>query len=85
MSSKICNVCATTAPGIPWKHINQPKMLVHSVYRFHVVFHMRIILHNLGISLPTEDGFSKVKNCYITSACMLYSICVDYGVNTEET
>ena len=45
-------------------------------------FHVRIILHHLGISLPHEDGFSKVKNSYIKSVC--YSICDDYGVNADE-
>ena len=29
---------------------------------------MQLILHELGISLPHEDGFSKVKNAYIQSA-----------------
>ena len=46
-------------------------------------FHVRLILHNLGVSLPHEDGFSKVKNAYIKSA--YYSICDDYGVNADET
>ena len=46
-------------------------------------FHVRLILHDLGISLPHEDGFSKVKNAYIQSA--YYSICDDYGVNLDET
>ena len=42
-----------------------------------------MILHDLGISLPHEDGFSKVKNAYIKSA--YYSIRDDYGVNPDET
>ena len=41
------------------------------------------VLHDLGISLPHQDGFSKAKSSYIKSAC--YSICDDYGVNAEET
>ena len=45
-------------------------------------FHVRLILHELGISLPQEDGFSKVKNAYIKSA--YYSICDDYGVDANE-
>ena len=36
----------------------------------------------LGIPLPHEGGFSKVKNAYINSA--YYSIRDDYGVNPEE-
>ena len=46
-------------------------------------FHVRLIMHNLGIPLPHEDGFSKVKNAYIKSA--YYSICDGYGVNADET
>ena len=37
----------------------------------------------LGISLPYEDGFCKVKNAYIKSAYC--SICDDYGVYANET
>ena len=40
------------------------------------------MLHHLGIPLPHEDGFSKVKNTYIR--CAYYIICDDYGVNTDE-
>ena len=45
--------------------------------------HVRIIFHHLGIPLPHEDGFIKVKNSYIKSAS--YSVCDDYRVNTDET
>ena len=56
---------------------------MRSVYRFHVYFHVQLILHELGISLPHEDGFSKVKNAYIKSGN--YSICGDYDVDADET
>ena len=74
---------ATSALGISWQHLNHPNLLVRSVYRFHVHFHVQLILHDLGTTLPYEDGFSKVKNGYIKSA--YYSICDDYGVNPNET
>ena len=74
--------CATSALGISWQHLNHPKLLVSAVYRFHVYFHIQLILHDLAISLPHEDGLSKVKNAYIKSA--YYSICDDYGVNLDE-
>ena len=45
--------------------------------------YVRLILHDLGISLPHEGGFSEVKNAYIKSA--YYSICDNYGVNADET
>ena len=46
-------------------------------------FHVRLILHNLGIFLPHEDGFSKAKNAYIKST--YYNICDNYGVDADET
>ena len=46
-------------------------------------FRVRLILHDLRIPLPHEDGFSKVKNGYTKSA--YYSICDDYGVDVDET
>ena len=58
-------------------------MLVRSVYRFHLYFHVQLILHELSISLPREDGISKVKNAYMSSG--YYSICDDYGVDANET
>ena len=75
--------CVTSALGISWQHLNHPNLLVRSGYRFHVYFHVRLILHELSIFLPHEDGFSKVKNAYIPSA--YYSICDDYGVDANET
>ena len=56
---------------------------MRAVYRFHVYFNIQLILHEFGISLPHEDGFSKVKNAYIESA--YYSVCDDYGVDADET
>ena len=75
--------CATSALGISWQHLNHQNLLVRSVHRFHVYFHVRLILHDLGAPLPYEDGFDKVENGYIKSA--YYSICDDYGVNANET
>ena len=46
-------------------------------------FHVQLILHELGIFLPHEDGSSKVKNNYIQSA--YYSIYDYYGVDADET
>ena len=73
----------TSALCISWQHLNHSHLLVRAVCRFHVYFHIQLILHELGISLPHEDGFSKVKNAYIQSA--YYSVCDDYGVDANET
>ena len=74
--------CVTSALGISWQHLNRPNLLVRAVCRFHVYFHIRLKLEELRISLPHEDGFSKVKNAYIKSA--YYSICDDYGVDANK-
>ena len=47
------------------------------------IFHAGIILHKLGISLPQEDGFIKVKDDYEDSA--YYSECDEYGVDPTES
>ena len=75
--------CVTSALGISWQHLNHPDLLLRSAYRFHVYFHILLILHELGISLPHQNGFSKVKNSYINSA--YYSLCDDCGVDLSET
>ena len=75
--------CDTGVLGISWQRLNHPKLFVRTVYRFHVYFHVQFMLHDLGIFLPHEDGFSKIKYSYIKSA--YYSICGDYGVNPDET
>ena len=67
---------ATSALGISWQHLNHPSLPVRAVYRFHVYFHVRFTLHKLRISLPHEDGFSKVKNDYENRA--YYSVCDAY-------
>ena len=74
---------ATSAIGISWQHLNYPNLIVWAVYRFHVYFHVRLILHELGIFLPHEDGFIKVKNDYEDS--VYYSVYDEYGVNPTET
>ena len=76
-------ICVTSALGISWQHLNHPNLLVPAVYRFHVYFHIRLILHELGISLPHEDGLTKVTNASIKSA--YYSTCDDYGTDLTET
>ena len=47
-----------SALSISWQHINHPNLLIRSVFIFHLYFHIQLILHELGISLPHEDGFS---------------------------
>ena len=58
------------------QHLNHPNLIVRSVYRIHVYFHVQIIIHHLGISLPHKDSFSKVKNSSTKNAYC--SICDGY-------
>ena len=74
---------ATSALGISWKHPSHTNLLVRDVYRFHMYFHIRLILHKLGISLPHEGDFSKVKNYFEDSA--YYRVCDEYGVDPTGT
>ena len=71
--------CVTSAVGISWQHLNHPNLLVRAVYRFYVYFHVQLILHELSISLPHEDGFSKVKNAYMKSVMTIALIRMKHG------
>ena len=56
---------------------------VHLVFPGNTSIIETLVLHDLGISLPHEDGFSKVKNSYIKSD--YYNVCDDYGIKPDET
>ena len=53
--------CVTSAPGISWQQLYLANLLVRSAYRFYVYFHVRIILHHLGNSLPNEMVLARSK------------------------
>ena len=74
--------CATSALDISWQHFNQSNLLIRAAYRFHMYFHIQLLLHDLCLSLPHEDGSNKVKNAYIMNAYC--SICDDFRVNLDE-
>ena len=67
--------CVTSALGISWKHLNHPNLLVGVVCRFHVYFHVRLIVH---INCIINYTINYIKSTY-------YSICDDYGVDADET
>ena len=77
--------CLTSALGVSCQHLNHLNLLVGVVYRFHVYFHVRLIFHELHISLPHEVGFSKIKHSYSYKRSAYYSVCNQYGVNPDET
>lgn len=47
------------------------------------VFHLRVMLHQLDVSLSHKDKLNKVKNSYINSA--FYSNFDYYGANPGQT
>ena len=78
--------CPVLCYKCTWYFLAAPqpfKLTCTQFLQSHVYLHVRLILHDLGIPLPHEDGFSKVKNAYIKSA--YYSVCDDHGVNADET
>ena len=68
--------------GISRHHPNHPNLLLRAAFILYVYFYVQLILHDLGISLPHGNGFSKVKNSCIKSA--YHSIFDDYGINPDQ-
>ena len=57
-------------------------MLIRSVYRFHVYYHMRLILYRLKVALPREERYKKTNNpC---SKEDYFQVCYEYGVDPLE-
>ena len=72
--------CESSACGVSSAHLNYTKhpMIIRSVYRFHVYYHVRRILKRLQVPLPHETGFNAADNPYTESEFL--KICEDYGV-----
>ena len=83
MLVKFCSVLCYKCTWYFLARTQYPNLLLHSVYKFHVYFHVRLILHDLGTTLLHEDVFNNVKNAYINSAH--YSICDEYGIDGNES
>ena len=73
---------STTSLGVSYLHTTKGDNLIKSIYRFHIYFQMRRILHNLDCAIPTDPQFSKYNNSYNENS--YYKICNDYGVNTSD-
>ena len=71
--------CASSALGVSMQHLNQPNMLIRSVYCFHVYYHMRLILYRLKVALPREERYKKTDNPY--SKKDYFQVCDEYGVD----
>ena len=57
-------------------------MLIRSVYRFHVYYHMRLILYRLKVALPREERYKKTNKPY--SKEDYFQVWKEYGVDPLE-
>ena len=57
--------CATSGCGVSAdNHINHQDPLVRSIFRFHIYFTIRKILHQLQVPLPGNKSFNEFNNYY---------------------
>ena len=71
--------CAWSACVVSSVHLNYTKHpMIRSVYRFHVYYHVRIILKKLLVPLSHETGFNTADNPYTESEFL--KTCENYGV-----
>ena len=74
--------CASSALGVSIQHLNHPNMLICSVYRFHVYYHIRLILFKLKVALPREERYKKTNNPY--SKEDYFQVCEEYSADPLE-
>ena len=55
--------CSTYGCGVNINQINQNN-LVGSIYKFHVIYHIRRILNRLKVVLPTQNNFNRLNVQY---------------------
>ena len=63
--------------------MNAKKLMIRSIYRFHVYYDIRRILKILEIPLPFESSFDPHNNPYNHEKLM--KICSEYGVSNDLT
>ena len=73
--------CASSACGVSIEHLNSKYSLVKSVYRFHVLYHIRRILKRLQVPLPYQNGFNQYKNPFSQENYL--ELCFEYGVDSD--
>ena len=52
--------CASSACGVSVEHLNAKELMIRSIYRFHVYYHIRRILKILEIPLPYENSLTNI-------------------------
>ena len=75
--------CASSACGVSVEHLNAKELMIRSIYRSHVHYHIRRILKILEIPLPYENSFNQYNNPY--SHEKFIGICSEYGVSNDLT
>ena len=71
--------CASSACGVSSEHLNYKNHpMVRSLYRFHLYYHLRLLLKRLQVPLPHKAGFNAANNPYTNEE--FFTICEDYGV-----
>ena len=71
--------CATSALGISRQHLTQGSLLLQSIYRFHVYYHICRIFKLLLAPMPLEEAYQKWNNPFDKNG--YHRICHQYGVN----
>ncbi len=83
--------CATTGCGVSVRdHINgrydfapESAQLSKSIFRFHVYYQTRRILHQMSAALPTEESWNAFTNAYDHTAYQ--NICDEFGVDSQKS
>ena len=65
------------------EHLHAKELMIRSIYRFHVYYHIRRILKILEIPLPYENSFHQYNNPYNHEKFI--GICSEYGVSNDLT
>ena len=65
---KLHSVLCIAACGVSSAHLNYTKhLMIRSVYRFHIYYHVRRVLKRLQAPLPHKTGFNAADNPYTES------------------
>jgi len=82
--------CATTGCGVSvhdhlkgrYDFAPESARLSMSIFRFHVYYQTRRILHQLSAALPTDKSWNAFNNAYNHTAYQ--TICNDFGVDAQK-
>jgi hypothetical protein len=74
--------CASTCLGVSAEHLEKGSGLLRALYRFHIYYHVRKVLHMLNVKTPGESGFSRYNNMY--SGEGFNRVCLEYGADPND-